>query len=291
MLVGRYARCAVRPEHAALRDAAVAAIGNPWLKRSAWDAAVKSDDGQPDNAAREMVKGWFTRRLIADFFSASDDPADQRRQHYWSRFEPVIEDIWLALGADAYGSSAAQNTELRARATGRLLRLENQGLSNSNALILKVGSLLVVEFSGVEHACYIYQAAAQPFSLAAAAINLQQLKVKALGVALRHVDSYVPWEKKFDGYICPYVDFVPENSPAATAPDAQAGTPADFDEEAFWQLIRRYSLIAEDRRDDGAGLWVRLEYSPNPSQTQKMITQWLTRSGFQFKPHHGWWRA
>jgi hypothetical protein len=35
-LVSRYAACSSRPEHMALRDAAIALIGNPWLYRTAW---------------------------------------------------------------------------------------------------------------------------------------------------------------------------------------------------------------------------------------------------------------
>lgn len=37
-LVSRYARCKDRPEQIALRDAAVTTIGNPWLRRTNWDA-------------------------------------------------------------------------------------------------------------------------------------------------------------------------------------------------------------------------------------------------------------
>ena len=40
LLVSRYAKCRERPEHMALRDAAVSIVGNPWLRRASWDAWV-----------------------------------------------------------------------------------------------------------------------------------------------------------------------------------------------------------------------------------------------------------
>ncbi len=64
----RYAECRERPEHAGLRDAAIERIGNPWLKKTAWDAHVKGKDGRPHETARKMVYGWIKRFLIKNFF-------------------------------------------------------------------------------------------------------------------------------------------------------------------------------------------------------------------------------
>lgn len=74
MTLIRYTKCSERPEHPRLRDMAVHHIGNPWLKRAAWDAYVKKDE------ARKMVDGWLKRRLISDFFAllSEDGSADQR---------------------------------------------------------------------------------------------------------------------------------------------------------------------------------------------------------------------
>lgn len=148
LLVSRYTRCVSKPEHPALRDAAVAIIGNPWLKRTAWDAWVKRASSQPDDEAREMINGWLKRRLITDFFAvlSEDGQVDQRRLKYWLRFETVIEDIWLVLGPDAMWNNSEPYKELRKRSVGRLQRLENAGPSNNNAFIMRIGDWLIVEF-------------------------------------------------------------------------------------------------------------------------------------------------
>lgn len=144
-LVSRYARCSSKPEHPALRDAAVTHIGNPWLKRTAWDAHVKTHDGQPHDAARQMVNGWIKRELIKNFFEllSEDGSADQRRLNYWLRFEPVIEDMWFALGPHANKHTSPFFKEFRNRAIGRLLKLEAPGVPQNNAFIMRLGNMTV----------------------------------------------------------------------------------------------------------------------------------------------------
>ncbi len=82
MLVSRYARCTSRLECTALRDAAITSIGNPWLRRQAWDAYVRDAAGNPDAAARELILGWLRRELIKDFFELlSEDRAAEPRRY------------------------------------------------------------------------------------------------------------------------------------------------------------------------------------------------------------------
>lgn len=61
-LVVRYVQCISKPEHATLRNVADKRIGNPWLKRAAWDAYVKKEDGTPYEEARAMISEWLDRR-------------------------------------------------------------------------------------------------------------------------------------------------------------------------------------------------------------------------------------
>lgn len=101
-----YARCTEKPEHPRLRDVAVQHIGNPGVRFPPGDAYVEND------IARKMVDGWLKRRLITDFFapSSEDGAADQRRLNYWLRFEPVIEDMWFALGPHAHAMRRQPNS-------------------------------------------------------------------------------------------------------------------------------------------------------------------------------------
>lgn len=303
MLISRYARCASKPEHPALRDAAVAAIGNPWLQIKVWNAWVKNASEQPDVEAREMVNGWLTRQLITDFFEllSADGQADQRRLNYWLRFIPVIEGTpWLALGPDAMRNNTLPYRELRERAKGRLLRLENPGASSNNAFIMKMGEWLVVEFGVTGNACYVYPATPMPFSLGGVAISSHDLRDRDRGVWLRHKDGLNSWESNFDQAICSKVGHWPSNkisttfkqhaeqpskSQTITSSARSAVANKDFDEAKFLEQIKLYSLPIEDLRHKGGALWVYIEQSRYP-----MTDQWLEALGFKYKAGRGWWR-
>jgi EH_Signature domain len=151
LLVSRYARCTSRLECVALRDAAIASIGNPWLRRQAWDAYVLDAAGRPDTAARELILSWLRRGLIKDFFEllSEDRAAEQRRLQFWLRFEPVIEDMWFILGAYARKSYQAEYKEFRTRAQGRVLGLCGQTPPTNNAFVMRIGGSLAVEFDSI----------------------------------------------------------------------------------------------------------------------------------------------
>lgn len=96
-VVKRYQKSSEHPEHARLREMSLDHIGNPWLRKAAWDAWVKSEP------ARKMVETWLKVRLIRDFFELLSEQTggatDQRRLDYWLRFEPAMTDMWFALAA------------------------------------------------------------------------------------------------------------------------------------------------------------------------------------------------
>ena len=168
LLVSRYARCATMPEQMALRDAAVSIIGNPWLRRPSWDAAVLDDKGRPDDVARDMVNGWLKRRLIGDFFelfSADSTGATRRRLDYWLRFEPFIEDMWFVLGVNAREKRGEIYDDFRNRAKGRLLDLD-QTTADNNAFIMRIGEYLAVEFGAKGNALYLFRWDTLPSTLA-----------------------------------------------------------------------------------------------------------------------------
>lgn len=299
LLISRYACCASKPEQPVLRDAAVSIIGNPWLKRTAWDASVMQPDGRPDDEAREMVNGWLTRQLITDFFEllSANDSADQRRLNYWLRFVPAIEGTpWLALGPYAMRNNSQPYRDLRERAKGRLLRLENPGSASNNAFIMKMGEWLIVEFGVTGNACYVYPATPTPFSLGGKAISLPDLKNKNRGASLRHADGHVVWERKFDAEICPKVEYRPSQKTSNTKQSLsrQPDTPPpyrtpssnqEFNEAELFDLIGEYSLQVDNCRSRDGALWVKIE----KDQNQK-VDLWLQRWGFKYKPGRGWWK-
>lgn len=253
VLVSRYARCGERPEHSRLRDAAVQIIGNPWLRVDDWHAWVRRQDGQPDEEARQMVNGWLKRRLITDFFAllSQDRQNDQRRLAYWLRFEPLIEDMWFALGRDA-ANRGGPHAEFRQRAQGRWLELGNAQAEN-NAFIMKIGNIVAVEFGVTGNACYLYQRHALPGALQALfggnapprEIGAAALRDRDLGQQAIHMDSpseLWSWEQKFDRAIHKFGQPLP--------PTRAAFVPALED------LVRQHGLLVEDRRPEGGALRV-----------------------------------
>lgn len=225
-LVSRYSRCPDKPEHMALRDAALAVVGNPWLRRASWDASVTDESGKPDNAAREMVNGWLKRRLISDFFEllSADGAGDTRRLEYWLRFEPFIEDMWFALGSDARHARGESFNDFRQRARGRLLDLDGTTADN-NAFVMRIGEYLAVEFGAKGNAFFMFRWGALPpkleklltSGLEKPCVAIDLLKWTTNAGRLIHGDSVskgMSWEQKFDQAICPLVGRTPDKLPA-----------------------------------------------------------------------------
>lgn len=306
LLVSRYARRKDRPEHPALRDAAVSIIGNPWLKKGQWDAWVKKVDGQPNEVAREMVNGWLKRRLITDFFDllSTDGRADSRRLKYWLRFEPVIDDLWFALGEDAFEKSKydPRYQEVEKRTDKKhWLRLTNESDTANNAFIMRIGNSLVVEFGLRNNACFIYSVAPAPFSLDVEAVTESRLKIhNRNGMGVKHSHSG-NWEEKFDSAICPKIGYRPgkdsrvgnmsKPSHQAELPEKGKAAPAvsprlpAFNEKRFWIFVKQYSLPTKDKRSKGGALWVNIEQSRYP-----VVDQWLESQGFKYRLGVGWYR-
>lgn len=190
LAVARYSRCADKPEHPDLRDACLDWIGNPWLKRTAWDAQVKHEP------ARKMVEGWLKRRLIKDFFEllAEDGGADLRRLNYWLKWEPQITDMWFVLGADARRNRSEPFVELRKRMTGRA-RVLGDNNSQNNAFVMRIGPLLVIEFGVTGNACYVFPASDFRTDLETESLSIYALKQKEQATRLSHLSQ---WESRFD---------------------------------------------------------------------------------------------
>lgn len=310
-LVSRYSRCPDRPEHMALRDAAVSVVGNPWLRRASWDASVVDEAGRPDNAAREMVNGWLKRRLISDFFEllSADGAGDTRRLEYWLRFEPYIEDMWFALGSDAQHARGESFNDFRQRARGRLLDLEGTTADN-NAFVMRIGAHLAVEFGAKGNAFYMYRWAELPQRLerlltsgiARPSVSTILLKWNQNG-RLIHKDSAgrgESWEQKFDQVICPLIGRQPDKPPARIGqkPATRSAKPAEparrvarpavlisaFNQTDWDAFVRENNLSTKDNRSLMGALWVHGEGLPERVEAQLVAWKFKHRAG------KGWWR-
>jgi len=310
VLVSRYASCSVTPEHIPLRDACIAFIGNPWLHRAAWDGYVLDKSRRPDATAREMVNGWLKVRLIKDFFGllSEDRSADSRRLNYWLGFEPMIQDMWFALGADALSDPRKEYGEFRQRANGRLLDLAGSTASN-NAFLMHFGEYLVVEFGVTDNACFVYRYDRLPPRIKAglanassiATLDIADLKARGREARLLHNGS---WEPNFDAAICPLLGYTPSAQAArprrpvswnnGPAQGARAGAYVEYRPEPkymptfshleFERFRSKYSLNIDDLRSRGGCLWVRTDAAD--SRVSERLQSW----GFMYRPTMGWWK-
>lgn len=159
LLLNRHAQLRPPPLAVPLRDAAVNAWGNPWLHANAMRWGTVTAD------ARSMVADWLKLEFIEAFFTllAEEHTGDNRRLQFWAQYVSAIEDIHFALGADARENASHDFTALRKKMTGLMVPLQDNVRSN-NAFIMRMGPLVVVEFSGYSNACYGYDATrALPF--------------------------------------------------------------------------------------------------------------------------------
>jgi hypothetical protein len=277
----------------ALRDAAVGIVGNPWLRRANWDAWVVDARGKPDDQSREMVNGWLKRRLITDFFEllSVDGTGDSRRVDYWLRFEPAIEDMWFALGADAQYRRGEQFNDFRNRAKGRLLHLDGTTADN-NAFVMRVGRYLLVEFGAKGNAMYVFEwdALGQPLlhtltsGRARASVSIHRLKDSNNVERLIHRDSAAQsWEQKFDTHLVPRIGRRPSDPPrrAGAVPRVRN---EGFSSDTWLFFARTNELKVEDNRSRQGALWVLGVEQPDHVAAQ--LDAW----GFKPRAPRGWFK-
>ena len=293
LLVSRYAKCRERPEHMALRDAAVSIVGNPWLRRTNWDAWVVDARGKPDDQSREMINGWLKRRLITDFFEllSVDGTGDSRRVDYWLRFEPALEDMWFALGSDAQYRRGEQFNDFRNRAMGRLLDLDGTTADN-NAFVMRVGRYLLVEFGAKGNAMYVFDwdSLGQPLldtltsGRARASVSIHRLKDSNNIERMIHRDSAAQtWEQKFDAYLVPRIGRRPSDPPRRVGAVRRVRAEA-FTQETWTFFARTHGLRVEDNRSKDGALWVLGVEQPNHVAGQ--LEAW----GFRSRAPRGWFK-
>lgn len=289
ILISRYACCASKLEQPVLRDVAVSSIGNPWLRKMEWDAWVKTPDGQPDTAAREMVNGWLKRRLITDFFDllSTDGKAVQRRLKYWLRFESAIEDLWFVLGSDACHKAKydPRYKEVQNRTDKKnWLRLVGESDSANNAFVMRIGNKLIVAFGLTNNACFMYSASHAPFSLDSGQISESRLKIynsNNIGNKYSHSGS---WEDKFDSAIRSNIEHHSTIAKTANIPPLTVQVAA-HKFTYVEQYVKKFAITTDNKIDVGGAFWVLIQKGKHPK-----IDQDLESWGFKYKPERGWWK-
>jgi EH_Signature domain len=310
MLLDRYVRVPGAHLHQGLRDSSVQGWGNPWLpsNKTRWGGVVAD--------ARSMVADWLKLEFIETFFTklAEDGMGDRRRMEFWKRYVKSIDHIEFALGSSASDSRDPDFVALRWKMTGLIRELDASG--TNNAFIMTMGDLVVVEFSGIGNASYLYSAQqGLPFdtskSLRLSVDGYNSLKQSKRIMKLSHKDGihgWDKWEPMFEETLRESFDVEPSAitkrgtqvpMPTKTAPSnvqvlsAREG-PAlynaipDFSMKytpsSLLKFVSLQGLVLDDKTAKGGSLWVRTDDSEY--HVKKTLTDW----GFAYKPGKGWWK-
>lgn len=309
LLLNRLASLHPAPLNVPLKNAVVQRWGNPWLQLNAmrW--------GRVSSEARALVTEWLKLEFIETFFTllAEEKAGDSRRLDFWKRYVNAIEEIHFALGRGALQSGSPDFVTLRKKMSGLIVELDDSNRDN-NAFIMRLGPLVVVEFSGNSNACYGYDATKNlPFRLDQPVVTPKDrknsLKRSDRTLWLQHQDGihgYARWETRFLTELAkhgvqPRASTVntPQNGQQTTSSgDKQRTTPQShvhpmkawmetpFSTRALQDLAAQQSLIVADFRADNGNLWVRTD------DAKKALNDVLTFWGFVFKNNEkGWWRS
>ncbi|EFN6912967.1 hypothetical protein EIG74_07740 [Escherichia coli O10] len=157
----RYYQSAFKHQtHFELKQLALEYWGNPQLtsRNKSWQVHV-------ENPVLLMVQGWFAKDDLKLFFELlkGNRDVDHARLFYWLRFANQMSYTRIVLGEDALRSKDADYVEFRAKNAGRLSRLQGSGSRDNNAMIMRIGDYLFVEFSKVG-AMYAYHMGNAPFN-------------------------------------------------------------------------------------------------------------------------------
>lgn len=97
-VMSRYARMISHPENTRLCNFSVELWGNPLLRKNLknWDIVGE--------AVTKLVSSWLKSSLIQDFFEllSVDGKTDKRRVKFWKRYIDSIDDMFFAMGRNAY---------------------------------------------------------------------------------------------------------------------------------------------------------------------------------------------
>lgn len=267
-IIARYAAIPSASVHAPLRDALVTAWKNPWLERN--DPAWK----RVPEVARKMVAGWLKLDLIHQFFEvlSEDGRQDKSRFEFWRTYHHQMDDVYFALGSRNFWSRNPDIEKLRRSMDGRLLNLTGTEADN-NAFIMRMGDIVVVEFSKKNNAAYRYRRSDLSLQEITHAISASQLR-REFGVQMRHAWARgLSWQEQFAQALG---DQQTDFSVRARTTDPRTAIAA---------FANANSIRLEDHTPKGGSFWLIAD-DADPD-----IARQLTKWGFKYRPGRGWWRS
>ena len=257
-------------------------------------------------AVKSMVQQWLVLEDLVDFCKliGDGDQVDGRRLNFWLKYLKSISFAKIAFGYNTLRDAQRNASDFLKKREGRYGRLIND--DDNNALILKIGSYVFIEFSKTGNACYGYADDNLPFNINATSLAAPSMKRRNDNIFREsHMSS---WEWKFESRL-KALGIYPDNhikpasqTPFSTNPSSrttgqptnraptsipvsqgQPQAPTDW-ERSLAELKRKFMLRGEDNRLAGGAIWVR------HMEEHDVVAPYLRELGFRFAPGRGWWR-
>lgn len=163
LLLNRYHRCADTSVHPQLRD--YVCRKDVWRNPKLRAAGLATAWNRVDDAVWQMVLQWVNKANLQDFFEvlAARRQADEGRLEFWSQYMEQIS--WTRLIFSSQTRMLASSNEgirnLIAREEDSYATMSAN--ADVDAFMMQLGNYLVVEFSKVPNAAYVYKADELPF--------------------------------------------------------------------------------------------------------------------------------
>jgi hypothetical protein len=163
LLLTRYRRCADVSVHAQLRD--YVCRKDVWRNPKLRSAGLATAWNRVGDDVWRMVLGWVNKANLKDFFEvlAARRQADEGRLDFWSQYMEQIQWTRLIFSSQtralAYSNEGIRNLIAREEDSYATMSAN----ANVDAFMMQLGEYLVVEFSKVPNAAYVYKANELPF--------------------------------------------------------------------------------------------------------------------------------
>lgn len=163
LILTRYHRCADASVHPQLRD--YVCRKDVWRNPKLRAAGLATAWNRVDDAVWQMVLQWVNKANLRDFFEvlAARRQADEGRLEFWSQYMEQIS--WTRLIFSSQTRMLAWSNEgirnLIAREEDSYATMSAN--ADVDAFMMQLGNYLVVEFSKVPNAAYVYKADELPF--------------------------------------------------------------------------------------------------------------------------------
>lgn len=163
LMLTRYRRCADVSVHPQLRD--YVCRKDVWRNPKLRAASLATSWNRVSDDVWQMVLQWVNKANLRDFFEvlAARRQADEGRLEFWSQYMEQIS--WTRLIFSSQTRTLAWNNEgirnLIAREEDSYATMSAN--ADVDAFMMQLGDYLVVEFSKVPNAAYVYKADELPF--------------------------------------------------------------------------------------------------------------------------------